>query len=44
MERYRLFRKDRKGRQEGGVVLYVREQLECMELCLGMDAEPSGYL
>ncbi|GAB0176868.1 hypothetical protein GRJ2_000152000 [Grus japonensis] len=23
----------------GGVALYVREQLECMELCLGMDDE-----
>jgi len=37
MEGYRLFRKDRQGRQGGGITLYVSDQLECMELCLGMD-------
>ena len=36
---YRLFRKDRPTRQGGGVALYVREQLECIELCLGVDEE-----
>ncbi|GAB0204978.1 hypothetical protein GRJ2_002963400 [Grus japonensis] len=39
MEGYRLFRKDRQGRQGGGVTLYVSDQLECMELHLGMDEE-----
>lgn len=29
-----LFRKDRLARQGGGVALYVREQLECIELHL----------
>ncbi|XP_061232493.1 uncharacterized protein LOC133224745 [Neopsephotus bourkii] len=35
MEGYRLFRKDRPGRHEGGVALYVRNRLESMKLCLG---------
>ncbi|GAB0203333.1 hypothetical protein GRJ2_002798900 [Grus japonensis] len=39
MEGYRLFRKDRQGRGGGGVTLYVNDQLECMELHLGMDEE-----
>ncbi|GAB0203195.1 hypothetical protein GRJ2_002785100 [Grus japonensis] len=39
MEGYRLFRKDRQGRRGGGVALYVNDQLECMELHLGMDEE-----
>ncbi|GAB0186642.1 hypothetical protein GRJ2_001129500 [Grus japonensis] len=39
MEGYRLFRKDRQGRQGGDVTLYVNDQLECMELHLGMDEE-----
>lgn len=30
----------RMGRQSEGVVLYVREQLEYMELCVGMGKEP----
>jgi len=37
MDGYRLFRKDRPTRRGGGVALYVREQLECIELCLGAD-------
>ncbi|GAB0204229.1 cAMP-dependent protein kinase inhibitor alpha [Grus japonensis] len=37
MEGYRLFRKDRQGRKGGGVTLYINDQLECMELHLGMD-------
>ncbi|GAB0179529.1 hypothetical protein GRJ2_000418200 [Grus japonensis] len=44
MEGYRLFRKDRQGRRGGGVALYVNHQLECMELCLGMDEEPTESL
>jgi len=36
---YRFFRKDRQTRQGGGAPLYVREQLECIELCLGADEE-----
>ncbi|GAB0207631.1 ubiquitin carboxyl-terminal hydrolase 4 [Grus japonensis] len=39
MEGYRLFRKDRQGRQGGGIALYVNDQLECMELHLGMEEE-----
>jgi len=39
MDGYRLFRKNRPTRRGGGVVLYVREQLECIELCLGADEE-----
>ncbi|GAB0205823.1 hypothetical protein GRJ2_003047900 [Grus japonensis] len=44
MEGYRLFRKDRQGRGGGGVTLYVNDQLECMELHLGMDEEPTESL
>jgi len=32
-----LFRKDRPVRQGGGIALYMREQLECIELHLGMN-------
>ncbi|PKU29010.1 hypothetical protein llap_20687 [Limosa lapponica baueri] len=39
MEGYRLFRRDRLGRWEGGVALYVNDQLECMELHLGIDED-----
>jgi len=39
MDGYRLFRKDRPTRRGGGVALYVREQLECIELCPGADEE-----
>jgi len=39
MDGYRLFRKDRPTTRGGGVALYVREQLECIELCLGADEE-----
>jgi len=35
MDGYRLFRKDRPTRRGGGVALYVKEQLECIELGLG---------
>lgn len=34
-----LFRKDRQVRQGGGIALCVTDQLECMELHLGMDEE-----
>jgi len=36
---YRPFRKDRPTRRGGGVALYVREQLECIELGLGADEQ-----
>lgn len=36
---YTLFRKDRRGSQDGGVAFYVREHLECMELCLRVNDE-----
>jgi len=39
MDRYRFFRKDRPTRRGGGVALYVREQLECIELGLEADEE-----
>ncbi|CAM5165610.1 unnamed protein product, partial [Eretmochelys imbricata] len=32
MDGYKLFRKDRQGRKDGGVALYVREQYDCSEL------------
>lgn len=39
MERYRLFRKVRQRRWGGDVAFYVNDQLEGMELCLGIDEE-----
>ncbi|KAF4804354.1 hypothetical protein TURU_008626 [Turdus rufiventris] len=39
MKGYTLFRRDRSGRCGGGVALYVRQHLECTELCLGVDNE-----
>jgi len=39
MDGYRLFRKDRPTRRGGGVSLYVKEQLECIELGLGANEE-----
>jgi len=39
MDGYRLLRKDRPTSRGGGVALYVREQLECIELCLEADDE-----
>jgi len=44
MEGYRLFRKDRQGRQRRGAALYASDQLERMELHLGMDEEPTESL
>jgi len=44
MEGYRLFSKDRQGRWGGDVALYVNDQLECMELGLGMDEELTDSL
>jgi len=41
---YRLFKKGRQGRRGGGVALYVKDHLECMELCLGLDKEPTESL
>ena len=39
MEGYRLFRKEWQGRRGWGIALYINDQLECMELHLGMDKE-----
>jgi len=39
MDGHTPFRKDRPTRRGGGVALYVREQQECIELCLGVDEE-----
>jgi len=39
MDGYSLFRKDRPTRRGGGVALYVREQLECIELGRGANEE-----
>lgn len=32
---YKVFQKDRKGRGEGGIALYVKEKIECMRLSYG---------
>ncbi|KAK4827898.1 LOW QUALITY PROTEIN: hypothetical protein QYF61_022321 [Mycteria americana] len=37
MDGYKLFRRDRQGRRGGGVALYVRECLDCLELKDGDD-------
>jgi len=34
IEDYRLFRRDRQSRRGGGVALYVRNWIDCEELCL----------
>jgi len=39
VKEYRLFRKDRQGRQGGNVTLHVNDQLECTELCLVLDEQ-----
>lgn len=39
MNGYVIFRKDRPGRQGEGVVFHMREQLECIKLCLALDEE-----
>jgi len=44
MDGYILCRKDRPTRRGGGAALYVREQLEYIELCLGADEEQVGSL
>ena len=44
MDGCRLFRKDRLGRRGGRVALDVREQLESMELCLGLDDDPTELM
>lgn len=41
---YRPLRKHRLGRQGGRVALYGIKQLECTELCLGMDEKPNDSL
>jgi len=44
IEGHRLCRKDRQGRRGGSVALCDNDWLECMELCLGMDEEPTESL
>ena len=44
MEGYKTFRKDGLGRQGGRVAIYVRQYLECMELCLWMGDEQAESL
>ena len=44
MEGYRLLRKDRTDRRGGRVTLHVGDQLERLELRLGMDEEPTESL
>jgi len=39
IEGYRLLRKDRPTRRGGGVALYMREQVECIELGVGANEE-----
>jgi len=39
MDGYTHFRKGRQTSQGGGVDVYVREKLKCIELCLGADEE-----
>jgi len=40
----KAYRKDRLGRCREEVAFYGRAQLECLELCLGMDEEPAEGL
>ncbi|GAB0210376.1 hypothetical protein GRJ2_003503400 [Grus japonensis] len=40
MDGYRLFRKDRQRRRGGGVMLYVKENLECIEVNYGNCGSP----
>ncbi|KAJ7412639.1 dtw domain-containing protein 2 [Pitangus sulphuratus] len=44
MEDHRLFRKDRQETQGDSVALYVSGQLECTELLLGMNEDPTESL
>lgn len=44
MEGYRLFRKDRQGRQGGGIALCISVHPECLEVCLGMGEESTECL
>lgn len=39
MKGYTLLRRDRAGRCGGGVAFCVRQHLECIDLCLGVDDE-----
>jgi len=39
MDGYKLFRKDRQGKRGGGVAHYIFDQLESIELHLGVDEE-----
>lgn len=44
MEDFRVFGKEKLGRQVGGVALYVSNWLESMEVCLEKDEDPAESL
>lgn len=44
MEGYRLFRRDRQGRQDGGVAQYVRERFDCTALTVTADVGESLWV
>ncbi|KAK4827172.1 hypothetical protein QYF61_015134 [Mycteria americana] len=44
MEGYRLFRRDRQGKQGGGVALYVRERFDCTALTVSDDVVESLWV
>lgn len=35
MEGYRIFRREKQGRQDGGILLYIKEGLNCRALAVG---------
>ena len=44
MEGYRLSRREKQGRQDGGVALYVKEGLDCAALAVGDDMVESFWV
>ena len=44
MEGYRLFRRERQGRQGGDVALYVRERFDCTALTVTGDVVQSLWM
>jgi len=44
MDGYQLFKRDRQGRKEGGVALYVKKERECMEFNVGDDRVESLWV
>jgi len=37
---YRLFRRDRRGKKDGGIALYIKKSIQCEELSLKNSHEP----